>query len=109
MGRFVITKRANGEFQFDLLAGNHQVILTSESYVSKSGCLNGIESVRVNASHEDRFDKKVSSSGKHFFNLKAGNGQIIGISEMYESTSARDNGIESVRKNSSDAEIDDKS
>jgi len=30
MGKFVISKRKNGEFQFNLLAGNGQVILTSE-------------------------------------------------------------------------------
>ena len=30
MGKFVITKRANGEFQFNLKAGNGQTILASE-------------------------------------------------------------------------------
>jgi uncharacterized protein YegP (UPF0339 family) len=39
------------------------------------------------------------------FNLKATNGQVIGTSELYESTAARENGIESVKKNAPDAEI----
>ena len=39
------------------------------------------------------------------FNLKAGNGQIIGTSELYESEASRDNGIESVKKNAPDAEV----
>lgn len=39
------------------------------------------------------------------FNLKAGNGQIIGTSELYESEAARENGIESVKKNAPDAEV----
>ena len=41
------------------------------------------------------------------FNLKAGNGQVIGSSEMYSSVAARDNGIESVKKNAPDAEVID--
>ncbi len=80
MGKFLITKRKDGEFQFNLKAGNGQVILTSESYTTK-----------------DR---------KRFFNLKATNGQIIGTSEMYESVAGRDNGILSVMKNSPDATIE---
>ena len=49
MGKFVITVRKNGEFQFNLKASNGQVILTSEGYTTKTACLNGIESVKKNA------------------------------------------------------------
>ncbi len=107
MGKFVISKRKNGEFQFSLKAGNGQVILTSEGYVAKGGAENGIESVRKNASDVSRFEKKTSANGKHYFNLKAANGQIIGTSELYESNSARDHGIESVHKNAEIATIED--
>ena len=60
MGKFVISKRTNGEFQFNLKANNGQVILT-----------------------------------------------IIGTSEMYESTSGRDNGIASVKSNAPSASTED--
>ena len=46
-----------------------------------------------------KFDLKMSLSGKYMFNLKAGNGQIILTSELYERKSAAENGIESVKKN----------
>lgn len=49
-----------------------------------------------------KFEIRTAGSGKHFFYLKAGNGQIILQSEMYETQSALHNGIESVRKNSPD-------
>ncbi|WP_448633672.1 YegP family protein [Pedobacter panaciterrae] len=98
MGKFEITTRKNGEFQFNLKAGNGQVILTSEGYSSKSGCTNGIESVKKNSQDDGKYEKKTSSNGKPYFNLKATNGQIIGNSEMYESVASRDNGIESVKK-----------
>jgi uncharacterized protein YegP (UPF0339 family) len=36
MGKFVISKRTNGDYQFNLKASNGQVILTSQGYNSKS-------------------------------------------------------------------------
>ncbi|SDD55918.1 YegP family protein [Niabella drilacis] len=105
MGKFVVSKRTNGEFQFNLKAGNGQVILTSEGYTTRAACDNGIESVKKNAADDAHYDRKTSSNGKPFFSLKAGNGQIIGKSELYESEAARENGIESVKKNAPDAEV----
>jgi len=105
MGTFLISKRKNDEFQFVLKAGNGQVILASEGYASKAACDNGIESVKKNSQDDNRFDKLEAKNGKFYFNLKAANGQIIGSSEMYESVAARDNGIESVKKNAPEANV----
>lgn len=107
MGKFEISKRTNGEFQFNLKAGNGQVVLTSEGYSSKANCENGIESVRKNSTDDSKYEKKTSSNGKYFFNLKASNGQVIGSSQMYETESSRDNGIASVKSNAPGATIDD--
>ena len=107
MGKFVITKRVNGEFQFNLKANNGQIILASEGYGTKSSCENGIESVKRNAQDDAKFDRKTAANGKAFFNLKATNGQIIGTSEMYETVASRDNGIESVKNNAPDATTED--
>jgi uncharacterized protein YegP (UPF0339 family) len=38
MGKFVITKRVTGDFQFSLKAGNGETILSSEGYSTKSNC-----------------------------------------------------------------------
>lgn len=105
MGKFVITKRANGEFQFNLKAGNGQTILASEGYTTLAACKNGIESVKKNAAEDARFERKEAKNGAPFFNLKATNGQVIGTSEMYSSVAACENGIESVKKNAPEAEI----
>ncbi len=109
MGKFVITKRANGEFQFVLNAGNGQTILSSEGYSAKPNCENGIESVRTNSKDDSKYDRKTSSNGKAYFNLKATNGQIIGTSQMYESEASRENGIESVKSNAPEATVEDRS
>jgi hypothetical protein len=105
MGKFEVSVRKNGEFQFNLKASNGQVILSSEGYTTKAACLNGVESVRKNSVSPERFEKKTSSNDKFYFNLKATNGQIIGSSQMYTTEASRDNGIESVAKNALDAEV----
>jgi uncharacterized protein YegP (UPF0339 family) len=107
MGKFVITKRVNGEFQFSLKAGNGETILSSEGYTSKSNCQNGIDSVKRNAADDNKYDRKISSNGKFYFTLEASNGQTIGISELYESESSRNNGIQSVKTQAPDAIIQD--
>lgn len=107
MGKFEITKRKNGEFQFNLKASNGEIILTSEGYVAKDSCKKGIESVKKNSQVDARFERKEAKNGKPYFNLKATNGQIIGTSEMYASESGRDNGIASVKKNAPDANVVD--
>lgn len=107
MGKFIITKRTNNDFQFNLKAGNGQVILTSQGYNSKASCENGIESVRTNSQNDKRFEKNRASDNRFYFSLKAGNGQIIGNSQMYESESGLQNGIESVKTNALTATVED--
>lgn len=106
-GKFVISKRSNGDFQFNLKAGNGQVILASQGYADKGGCRNGIESVKKNSPDDARYERKTSSNGKWFFNLLAGNSQVIGTSEMYESEASRENGIASVKTHAPDATVVD--
>lgn len=104
-GKFEVYKDKAGEHRFRLKAGNGETILSSEGYAAKDGCANGIESVRKNATNPDRFEKKETASGKYRFNLKAGNHQVIGTSQSYDSASGRDNGIKSVAKNAPDAKV----
>jgi uncharacterized protein YegP (UPF0339 family) len=89
-----------------LKSENEQIILVSEGYSSKVACENGIESVKKNSQSDERYDRKESSNLNYFFNLKATNGQIIVNSGMYESIAARENGIESVKKNAPDVIVD---
>lgn len=49
-----------------------------------------------------KFAVKTGNDGQFYFNLKADNGQIILSSEGYTTKVARDNGIESVKKNAVD-------
>ncbi|MCV2868316.1 YegP family protein [Defluviimonas sp. WL0002] len=104
-GKFELYQDKAGEFRFRLKAGNGQVILASEGYKSKASAMNGIDSVRRNGATDERYERKETKAGKHMFNLKATNGQVIGTSESYESAAARENGIESVKTNAPGAEL----
>lgn len=106
-GKFEISKRSNDEFQYNLKAGNGQVILSSQGYSSKASCEIGVESVRANSQDDARFERKTASNGKAYFNLTATNGQVIGSSQMYADEKGRDNGIESVKENAPSATVVD--
>ena len=120
MGYFVF-KKTNTGVKFDLVAGNHEIIATSEVYKTESSCKKGIASVRRNAPIANLEDKTVEpvvtarcpkfevytdKGGEFRFRLKATNGQIIAVSEGYTSKSSCLNGIESVRKNAADGEVE---
>ena len=47
--QFVVKKGTTGKFRFNLVAGNGQVIATSEAYETKAKAMAGIQSVRKNA------------------------------------------------------------
>lgn len=118
MGKFVVKETATG-FKFDLLAGNGQVIATSEVYTTKAACLNGVDSVKTNSAGDiedqtvDNFEKVknpkfemyTDKAGEYRFRLKALNGQVIATSEGYKSKDSCENGIASVKKNAPDADI----
>ena len=98
-GKFEIYKDKKGELRFRLKASNGEIILASEGYKTLSSCKNGIASVQKNAKDDGRFLRKESRNGKFMFNLRAGNHQVIGTSEMYNTSAACENGIKSVMKN----------
>jgi uncharacterized protein len=98
-GWFELSKSKDGQFRFVLKAGNAETVLSSELYKSKRAAENGIASVQANCANDARFERKTASNGKTFFNLKAGNHQVIGTSQMYATEASRDNGIASVKTN----------
>lgn len=119
MGKFVIRAVASG-LKFDLFAANGQSILTSEVYTTEHACRKGIESVRKNApiaKLEDqtepgfrqltnpKFEMYIDKSGTYRFRLKARNGEIIAVSEIYNAKAGCLNGIESVRRNAAESPV----
>lgn len=120
MGKFVVKTVKTG-FMFNLKAGNGEIIATSEVYTSEAACMSGIESVRKNApiaNLEDqtvaepaaaanpKFEVYTDKAGEFRFRLKARNGEIIAASEGYTAKASCLKGVESVRKNAADAQVE---
>ena len=121
MGKFVIKPAKNGEFTFNLKAGNGEVILqASETYTTLDACKNGVASVAKNApiaALEDqtvegfetqknpKFEVYTDKGGETRYRLKAANGQIIGRGESYKAKASCLKGIESIRKNAADSPV----
>ncbi len=120
MGKFVI-RAVNSGLKFDLFAANGQSILTSEVYTTEHACRKGIESVRKNAliaKLEDqtepgfrqltnpKFEMYVDKAGTYRFRLKARNGEIIAVSEIYSAKAGCRGGIESIRRNAAEASVE---
>lgn len=120
MGKFVVKPAKNG-VTFNLLAGNGEVIATSQVYASTKSCKKGIASVMVNApvaGVEDqttkdfakeanpKFEVYKDKKGEFRFRLIAKNGKAIAASEGYTTMKACKNGIDSVRKNAKGAKTE---
>lgn len=102
-----ILSRSGVQYRFVLKAGNGETILTSELYTNKQGAQTGIASVRLNSPVDARYERKNAINGLPMFNLKGANGERIGTSEQYSSTTARETGIQSVKTNGPAAPVDD--
>ena len=98
-GYYELKRSGETGYMFNLKAGNHETILTSQIYAAKDGAQDGIASVQASSPVDEKFERKVAKDGSAYFVLTAINGQTIGTSEMYSSSSARDKGIESVSTN----------
>ncbi len=106
-GAYDLKKASNGDYFFNLKAGNGQIILTSQMYDAKSGAQNGIASVQANCGDDSRYTRDANDKGQFYFTLKAANHQVIGRSQMYTTDSARDNGIESVKTNGTSTTVNE--
>ncbi len=104
-GWYEISKNELSEFRFVLKAANAEVILRSQQYTSKASALNGVTSVQTNAGDDARYELKTAHDGRFFFNLLAGNAQVIGTSQMYASESTRATGIASVKANGGSSDV----
>ena len=122
MGKFVLSEAKNG-YKFNLVAGNGEVIASSQVYKTAATAKKGIASVAANApiaNIENQTEKDIKKEinpkfevykdkkGEFRFRLKAKNGQIIATGEGYSKVDSCLKGIASVKKNAKDAKIVEK-
>ncbi len=113
--RYNLLEASDGTWYFNLTATNHQVIGTSQMYVTKSDAQRGMSTVRaltlilgenpesLKAVHQQRFEVFTGEDKKFYFHLRAGNGEIVLGSQGYTAKSSAMNGIKSVDANGIEA------
>lgn len=130
-GVFEILCDAAGKFRFHLKATNGQIIAVSQSYGAKESAIKGIASIKKNAPmaktadlttaggtrsesthaagivQDPVFEIQCNDGDKFHFHLKAGNGQIIAVSQSYLTMQSAEKGIASVKKNAPMAKVVD--
>ena len=120
MSRFLL-RRVDSGYKFDLFASNGRTVASSEVYGTRSACRKGIESVRTTAAAapvEDltepggpvsnpKFQLFRDKAGQFRFRLRSRNGKIIAVSEGYQTRSGCENGIQSIRENAPEAELEE--
>ena len=119
MGKFVIHQTTAG-YKFDLRAANGEVITVSEVYNTEAACRKGVQAVircaqtapvadltcAEKSPANPKFEVFLDKNGEFRFRLRARNGKIIGVSQPYSSRSACENGIDSVRQNAENGELE---
>lgn len=98
MMKFEVFKGNNSEMYFRLVDTTGKTLLSSEGYKQKESVLNGIESVKKNLPLPTGIEMKESTNGKHFFNVKSTNGQIVGTSTMFDTVELRDKWLADLKK-----------
>ena len=130
-GVFEIILDSAKRFRFHLKAGNGQIIAVSQGYGAKESAVKGIDSIRMNASNakivdlstsegampepthakgivqEPVFEIQTNAPNRWRFHLKAANGEIIAVSQSYQTKESAQSGIASVKKNAAMAKIVD--
>lgn len=87
----------DGRYYFNLMAGNGENVLRSQGYTKLASAQNGVASVLENGIDKRQFDVKQATNGDWYFNLRAGNNEVIGTSELYASKANAERGARSVR------------
>lgn len=93
---FELFEGADGQYYFNLAATNHEIVLSSEGYTSRTGALSGILSVLDNAGDDDNYELREAVNGQFYFVLRAQNGETIGMSELYSTKGNATQGIGNV-------------
>ena len=103
--KFVIRTSA-GQFYFHLAAANGDIILNSERYTSQKSAERCIESVKINSTVDQQYDRRLTQQWEHYFVLRGGNHEVIGMSEMYATERVMEEGIVAVKRSAAVARVE---
>ena len=105
-GKWVIKKKSEEDFVWNLIANNGEIILASESYSTVAGAKAGLDSIKENI-NQDRFQIHSDKNDHFFFKLKNGANKLQAMGQVYSTKQSAKNSINSVKRFAETAEIVD--
>lgn len=87
----------DGQHYFNLVASNGQNVLRSEGYKTEAGAQSAIGSVVSNGIDYTSYRQLQAKNGEWYFNIVAGNGEIVATSETYATKSNASRAAKTVR------------
>ena len=93
-GKFIVDKY-NGEYSWDLLATNGQILCQAEGYMSKVGVLNSIENFKRNVENGSFKVIKDKNENYHYI-FYTPTGRVAAIGETYDSKQQAESAVYSV-------------
>lgn len=96
-GKWVIIKRDEDSYYFELRASNGEKLLGSIDYTSLSGAKNGIKTHKTNI-QKNNIVISQSKNGSYYFKLLNGSKQLLCTGESYPTKSGCESAVESVRR-----------
>lgn len=96
-GKWVIIKRDEDSYYFELRASNGEKLLGSIDYTSLSGAKNGIKTHKTNIQRNNIVISQ-SKNGSYYFKLLNGSKQLLCTGESYPTKSGCESAVDSVRR-----------
>ncbi|NHF59203.1 YegP family protein [Flavobacteriaceae bacterium TP-CH-4] len=103
-----IIKETDRSYRFQLKNTHGATILSSVPFSNKKEIKKTVSELTPLVHKPAVFERKTNYKGKFLFNLKNGNGKIIGNSPLFDSEAGMENGIKYVKKRIVDLDIGSK-
>lgn len=97
-GWFELRKNTGGTWRLRLKAADAQTLLDTGIHEDRGSAEKAMVRFRENCVHEERFVRRIDSSGKNYFKLRADNKDVIVRSHLYDSEHALQRAIEIIMK-----------
>ena len=108
MGRYkIIRSTINYQYYFRFVADNGKQIISSEGYIAKESCKNGISAVQNRSPYDGTYQRQ-DVAGNYRFNMLSTNGQVIArSSEGYVNRQDREHAIDIMKRQGGSSGTDD--
>ncbi len=106
-GQIEIKNKPSGKLFYSYLSPDKNPIFSSDVYHNLASLHNSIESLKLNAKHDYRYDRRTTKAGQFYFTVKAANGEILVTSQFFNSADDVENTIKLVATNVENAEVID--